>query len=114
MPGPKTPAHPRQSGRFDAAAIWADGRRRLLRWIFRRKVRRGPLKDVPFRTVKWFRRLAEAFRPTVDGVAQVMRPIDGSAAYPAPPVLTVPEDLKRAVDEENRRKAAEEREPESD
>lgn len=54
----------------------------------------------------WFRRLAAIFRPATEGVTAVLRPIDGSAAYPAPPSLVVPEDLKRAVDEENRREAA--------
>lgn len=55
--------------------------------------------------MKWFRRLAAAFRPAAQGVAQVMGPLEGSAAYPAPPVLMVPEDLKRAVDKHNRHKA---------
>ena len=63
--------------------------------------------------VSWFRRLVEAFRPAGD-IAQVMRPLEGSAAFPEPPMLVVPEDLKRAVDEENRRKAAEEQASESD
>jgi hypothetical protein len=52
-----------------------------------------------------FKRLVDAFRPTAD-IARVMGPIEGSAAWPSPPALLVPEDLKRAVDEENRRKAA--------
>lgn len=52
-----------------------------------------------------FKRLVDAFRPTAD-IARVMRPIEGSAAWPSPPGLLVPEDLKQAVDEENRRKAA--------
>lgn len=64
--------------------------------------------------MKWFRRFFAAFRPALDGVGEVLRPIDGSAAYPAPPMLTVPEDLKRAVDEENRRRAAEEQDSPSD
>jgi hypothetical protein len=51
-----------------------------------------------------FRRLVDAFRPTAD-ITDVMRPIEGSAAWPSPPSLVVPPDLKRAVDEENRRKA---------
>ena len=29
------------------------------------------------------------------------RGLEGSAAYPAPPELPIPEDLKRAIDEEN-------------
>lgn len=52
-----------------------------------------------------FKRLVDAFRPMAD-IARVMRPIEGSAAWPSPPALHVPEDLKQAVDEENRRKAA--------
>ncbi|RNL78465.1 hypothetical protein [Nocardioides marmorisolisilvae] len=52
----------------------------------------------------WFRRMAEAFRPLGD-VADTLRPLEGSAAYPEPPRLVVPEDLKRAIDEENLKKA---------
>jgi hypothetical protein len=50
--------------------------------------------------------MAAPFRPAVAVFTQVGRTLDGSAAYPAPPALRVPEELKRAVDEENRRKAA--------
>lgn len=56
-----------------------------------------------------FKRLVDAFRPAA-GIAEVMRPIEGSAAWPSPPTLHVPEDLKQAVDEENRRRAAREQE----
>jgi hypothetical protein len=52
-----------------------------------------------------FKRLVDAFRPTAD-ITRIMGPIEGSAAWPSPPALLVPEDLKQAVDEENRRKAA--------
>ncbi|MBO9520807.1 MAG: methyltransferase domain-containing protein [Nocardioidaceae bacterium] len=55
--------------------------------------------------MKLFHRLAAPFRAALRGLSPVMAPLDGSAAYPSPPELRVPEELKRAVDEESRRKA---------
>ena len=72
--------------------------------MFERGVSRSAYGVIVSRRRSWFRRLADAFRPLGD-VADTLRPFEGSAAYPEPPTLVVPEDLKRAVDEENRRRA---------
>jgi hypothetical protein len=57
-----------------------------------------------------FQRLIRSFRSSGIGPAvQRGASIYGSAYAPAPPTLHVPEELRRAVDEENLRRAAEER-----